>query len=59
MPRSDLGFFSSVFEVSAYIMALVIGGAWVVAVPGPGWCLCALVACAGPVAWVLGGVVVW
>jgi hypothetical protein len=35
-------------------MALVIGGAWVVAVPG--WCLCALVACAGPVAWVLGGV---
>jgi hypothetical protein len=37
----------------------VIGGAWVVAVHGQ--CLGlggALVACAGPVAWVLGGVVV-
>jgi len=36
-------------------MALVIGGAW--AVPGPGRCLCALVACAGglwPGCWVLG-----
>lgn len=35
------------------------GSAW--AVPGPGWCLCALVACAlvaCVVAWVLGGVVV-
>ena len=61
MPRSDLGFFSSVFEVSAYIMALVIGGAWVVAVPGQ--CLGLGGACVPwwpvLVAWVLGGVVVW